>query len=45
MLNILSEIMNEEDLEELTPRTDYVVLGQHEALIMMSARRLSRNIN
>lgn len=26
------------NLSELTPRTDYVVLGEHEALMMMSAR-------
>lgn len=30
--------LQEYGLSEITPRTDYVVLGEHEALIMMSAR-------
>ncbi|RKX33997.1 MAG: hypothetical protein DRP71_08535 [Verrucomicrobia bacterium] len=30
--------MQKYGLSEMTPRTDYVVLGRHEALIMMSAR-------
>jgi len=35
-------ILHEVDLEELTPRTDYVVLGKHEALLMLSARRTNK---
>ena len=31
--------LKESGFEELTPRTDYVVLGKHEALLMVSARK------
>jgi len=37
-LHEIAELRNAK-LEELTPRTDYIVLGKHEALVIMSARQ------